>query len=58
MAGIASVSGSVAFPALASAESEATDEHPDLEPIRALLDAHDVALQSLKNGSFDLRTRF
>jgi hypothetical protein len=37
VAGIARVSGSVAFLVVASAQSEATGENPDLEPIRALL---------------------
>jgi len=43
MAGVASIAAAVAIPSVASAQTAETDDNPDLEPIRALLDAHDAA---------------
>ena len=43
LAGAATIAAAVAFPPAASAETAATDDNPDLEPIRALLDAYDTA---------------
>jgi ketosteroid isomerase-like protein len=43
MACAATVAGAVAIPPAASAQAAVTDENPDLEPIRALLDAYDTA---------------
>ena len=42
LAGVAGIAAAVAVPPAASAQA-AEDENPDLEPIRALLDAHDLA---------------
>jgi ketosteroid isomerase-like protein len=43
MAGAATIAAAVVLPPAASAQTAATDDNPDLEPIRALLDAHDAA---------------
>ncbi|MBV9299761.1 MAG: nuclear transport factor 2 family protein [Verrucomicrobia bacterium] len=43
MAGAATIAAAVALPRTGSAQTEATDDNPELEPIRALLDAHDAA---------------
>ena len=42
LAGLAGIAAAVAVPPAASAET-AVAENPELEPIRALLDAHDAA---------------
>jgi ketosteroid isomerase-like protein len=42
MAGAATIAAAVALPPAVSAQTAVTDDNPDLEPIRALLDAHDA----------------
>src|ERR1700730_808590 len=41
--GVATIAAAVTFPPAASAQAATTDDNPDLEPIRALIDAHDAA---------------
>jgi uncharacterized protein (TIGR02246 family) len=43
VAGVATVAATVTLPHGASAQTATTDDNPDLEPIRALIDAHDRA---------------
>jgi len=43
LAGVAGIAAAVSIPPVASAQTAVTDDNPDLEPIRALLDAHDAA---------------
>jgi uncharacterized protein (TIGR02246 family) len=43
MAGAATIAAAVAIPDVASAQTAATDDNPELEPIRVLLDAYDTA---------------
>jgi hypothetical protein len=43
MAGAASIAVAVAIPPVASAQASEANDNSDLEPIRALLDAHDAA---------------
>ena len=43
MAGAATIAAAVVLPPAASAQTAVTDDNPDLEPIRALLDAYDTA---------------
>ncbi len=43
MAGVASIAAAVSIPPVANAQAAATDDNPDLEPIRDLLDARDAA---------------